>query len=242
MVFVFTLSNFWVLQGLPRHLRPFWDCYFSQWKTPSNIEQFNDSEAGYIWWRTLGVDRKVIWTSSKDRVCHETNSNDAKLMVFRAWLSKCSVFYVGEHCAMEHCLGTIAKVRRSPVKRTKFVWEGGGFRKNRTSGFKGIPTTVRKTEVRTTPVRMPTVRTRQQCEWDKSAKVKCAKARSANATLGCVYTYPDIRMSELRIGLSSTRKRLKCTLSGAIRYAIRSCSKTISKVDHPDVPVLFGHV
>ena len=32
-------------------------------------------------------------------------------------------------------------------------------------------------------VRMPTVRTRQQCEWDKSAKVKCAKARSANATL-----------------------------------------------------------
>ena len=48
---------------------------------------------------------------------------------------------------------------------------------------------------------------------------------------------PDIRMSELRIGLPSTRKRLKCTLSGAIRYAIRSCSKTISKVDHPDVPV-----
>ena len=53
---------------------------------------------------------------------------------------------------------------------------------------------------------------------------------------------PDIRMSQLRIGLPSTRKRLKCTLSGAIRYAIRSCSKTISKVDHPDVPVLFGDV
>ena len=53
---------------------------------------------------------------------------------------------------------------------------------------------------------------------------------------------PDIRMSELRIGLPSTRKQLKCTLSGAIRYAIRSCSKTISKVDHPDVPVLFGQV
>ena len=34
---------------------------------------------------------------------------------------------------------------------------------------------------------------------------------------GCVYTYPDIRMSELRIGLPSTRKRLKCTLSGAVR-------------------------
>ena len=51
---------------------------------------------------------------------------------------------------------------------------------------------------------------------------------------------PDIRMSQLRIGLPSTRKRLKCTLSGAICYAIRSCSKTISKVDHPDVPVLFG--
>ena len=49
-------------------------------------------------------------------------------------------------------------------------------------------------------------------------------------------------MSQLRIGLPSTRKRLKCTLSGAIRYAIRSCSKTISKVDHPDVPVLFGDV
>ena len=32
-------------------------------------------------------------------------------------------------------------------------------------------------------VRMPTVRKRQQCEWDKSAKVKCAKVRSANATL-----------------------------------------------------------
>ena len=26
-------------------------------------------------------------------------------------------------------LGTIAKVRRSPVKRTEFVWEGGGFSK-----------------------------------------------------------------------------------------------------------------
>ena len=25
-------------------------------------------------------------------------------------------------------LGTIAKIRRSPVKRTKFVWEGGGFK------------------------------------------------------------------------------------------------------------------
>ena len=36
-------------------------------------------------------------------------------------------------------------------------------------------------------------------------------------------------MSQLQIGLPSTRKRLKCTLSGAIRYAIRSCSKTISK-------------
>ena len=33
-------------------------------------------------------------------------------------------------------------------------------------------------------VRMPTVRkSSQQCEWDKSAKVKCAKVRSANATL-----------------------------------------------------------
>ena len=28
------------------------------------------------------------------------------------------------------------KARRSPVKRTKFVWEGGGFQKNRTLGLK----------------------------------------------------------------------------------------------------------
>ena len=32
--------------------------------------------------------------------------------------------------------GGIAKVRRSPVKRTKLVREGGGFQKNRTLGFK----------------------------------------------------------------------------------------------------------
>ena len=31
--------------------------------------------------------------------------------------------------------GAIAKVRRSSVERTKFVWVGGSFRKNRTLGF-----------------------------------------------------------------------------------------------------------
>ena len=40
---------------------------------------------------------------------------------------------------------------------------------------------------------------------------------------------PDIRMSQLRIDLPTTRKRLKCTLyiSGAIRYAIRVWSNTL---------------
>ena len=55
-----------------------------------------------------------------------------------------------------------------------------------------------------------------------------------------IRTDSDVRMSQLRIGLPSTRKRLKSTLFGAIRYAIRSCSKTISKVDYPDVSVFFG--
>ena len=67
-----------------------------------------------------------------------------------------------------------------------------------------------------------------------------SRSRPSQAAFTRIRIDPDIRMSQLRIGLPSTRKRLKCTLSGAIRYAIRSCSKTISKVDHPDVPVLFG--
>ena len=71
---------------------------------------------------------------------------------------------------------------------------------------------------------------------------RCRPVLSTKAAFTRIRIDPDIRMSELRIGLPSTRKRLKCTLSGAIRCAIRSCSKTISKVDHPDVPVPFGHV
>ena len=53
---------------------------------------------------------------------------------------------------------------------------------------------------------------------------------------------PDIRMSQLRIGPSVYTKTIEV-------YAIRSNTlrypelfETISKVDHPDVPVLFGHV
>ena len=39
---------------------------------------------------------------------------------------------------------------------------------------------------------------------------------------GPVYTYPGHPDIRLRIGLSFTRTRVKCTLSGALRYAIRS--------------------
>ena len=52
-----------------------------------------------------------------------------------------------------------------------------------------------------------------------------------------VYTYPGHPDIRLRIGLSFTRTRVKCTLSGALRYANRSDSKTISKVDNPDVSI-----
>ena len=38
-------------------------------------------------------------------------------------------------CVLKH-KGAIAKVHRSPVKRTKFVWEGGRFFKRHTWGFK----------------------------------------------------------------------------------------------------------
>ena len=50
------------------------------------------------------------------------------------------------------------------------------------------------------------------------------------------------KKNTLRIGLSFTRTRVKCTLSGALRYAIRSDSKTISKVDNPDVSIRFLQV
>ena len=61
-------------------------------------------------------------------------------------------------------------------------------------------------------------------------------------SLGPVYTYPGHPDIRLRIGLSFTRTRVKCTLSGALRYAIRSDSKTISKVDNPDVSIRFLQV
>ena len=59
---------------------------------------------------------------------------------------------------------------------------------------------------------------------------------------GPVYTYPGHPDIRLRIGLSFTHTRVKCTLSGALRYAIRSDSKTISKVDNPDVSIRFLQV
>ena len=45
-----------------------------------------------------------------------------------------------------------------------------------------------------------------------------SRIRSVKAAFTRIRIDPDIRMSQLRIGLPSTRKRLKCTLSGAMRY------------------------
>ena len=59
--------------------------------------------------------------------------------------------------------------------------------------------------------------------FEKKKKKLCASAWSdSKAALTRIWIDSDIRMSQLRIGLPSTRKRLKCTLSGAIPYAIRS--------------------
>ena len=80
----------------------------------------------------------VIWHSANGQ---ETTQKRIRTSKETAWLtSKWIVKSSDLICFVLRKKGSkgpcIAKVRKSPVKRTKFVWEGGGFRKNRTSGFK----------------------------------------------------------------------------------------------------------
>ena len=72
----------------------------------------------------------------------------------------------------------------------------------------------------------------------------CVRVFETEASFTRIRIYPVIRMTQLQIGLPSTRKRFKrrAMPCGAIRYALWSCLKTISEVDHPYVPALFRHL
>ena len=60
--------------------------------------------------------------------------------------------------------------------------------------------------------------------------------------LGCVSRIridPDIRMSQLRIGLPSTRKRLKCTLSGAVRKRFQRRASRVAHLNNHIISMLL---
>ena len=90
-----------------------------------------------IWWRTLGVDSKVIWNSSKDRVCCETDSfeickiNGLSCVTLETFSLLCQWALCSRALFRDH-----RKSSQKPSETNKIRLGGWGFSKNRTSGFK----------------------------------------------------------------------------------------------------------